>query len=52
MNTVLSQVPDALLCPVVFPPELGAVIHLFRKESLLNAQVLENIKSTSKEIYP
>lgn len=52
MNTVLSQVPDALLCPVVFPPELGAVIHLFRKENLLNAQVLENIKSTSKEIYP
>ena len=52
MNTVLSLVPDAQLCPVVFPPELGAVIHLLRKENLLTPQVLETIKSTSKEIYP
>ena len=52
MNTVLSQVPDAQLCPVMFPPELGAVIHLLCKQNLLTPQVLENIKSTSKEIYP
>lgn len=52
LTTVLSQVPDAQLCPMAFPPELGAVIHLLRKENLLTPQVLENIKSTSKEIYP
>ena len=52
MNTVLSLVPDAQFCPVTFPPELGAVLHLFGKENLLTPQILENIKSTSKEIYP
>ncbi len=52
VKTVLSQVPHAQFCPVVFPPELGAVIHLLRKENGLSAQVLENMKYTSKEIYP
>jgi len=51
-STVLAQVPRAQFCPVVFPPELGAVIHLLRKENLLNPQVLETMKYTSKEIYP
>lgn len=52
VQAVLQQVPDAQFCPVVFPPELGAVIHLMRKENILTPQVLEKIKSTSKEIYP
>jgi len=50
-ETVLAQVPGAQFCPVVFPPELGAVIHLLRKENLLTPEVLEQMKSTSKEIY-
>lgn len=50
-KTVLSKVPAAQFCPVVFPPELGAVLHLLRKENLLNPQILEKIQSTSKEIY-
>lgn len=52
MQTVLAQVPDAQLCPVAFPPELGAVIHLLRKDNRLTPEVLEQLKSTSKEIYP
>lgn len=52
MNTVLAAVPDTQLCPVVFPPEVGAVIHLLCKENLLTPQVVEHIKITSKEIYP
>lgn len=51
-ETVLAQVPDAQFCPVVFPPELGAAIHLLRKDNLLSPEVLEQMKSTSKEIYP
>ncbi len=51
-QTVLARVPHAQFCPVVFPPELGAVIHLLRKENRLNPQVLETMKSSSKEIYP
>ena len=52
METVLAQVPDAQFCPVAFPPELGAVIHLLRKDHLLTPEVLAQMKSTSKEIYP
>ncbi len=52
MNAVLELVPDTQLCPVVFPPELGAVIHLLRKENRLTDEVLKQIKNTSKEIYP
>lgn len=51
-QTVHSLVPDAQFCPVLFPPELGAVIHLLRKDGLLTPQVLNSIQTTSKEIYP
>jgi len=50
-ETVLERVPNAQFCPVIFPPELGAVIHLLRKENLLTPEVLEQMKFTSKEIY-
>ena len=49
---VVSLIPDAQFCPVSFPPELGAVIHLLRKNGLLTPDALERLKSTSKEIYP
>ena len=51
-QTVLEHVPAAQFCPVLFPPELGAVIHLLRKHHLLTPDALERMKSTSKEIYP
>ena len=49
---VTARVSDAQFCPVSFPPELGAVIHLLRKYELLTPDALERMKSTSKEIYP
>ena len=51
-QTVLKLVPSAVFCPVVFPPELGAVTHLLRKTGLLTDDALKRMKSTSKEIYP
>ncbi|MBR6568881.1 MAG: hypothetical protein IKK75_00325 [Clostridia bacterium] len=51
-QTVLKNVPDAQFCPVVFPPELGAVIHLLRKNQLLTSTTIDQMKKTSKEIYP
>ena len=51
-NVVLELVPDAQFCPVAFPPELGAVIHLLRKENLLTPDVLTRMKSTDKETDP
>ena len=51
-QNVLSLVHGAQFCPVVFPPEIGAVLHLFRQNGLLTQQVLDTIQSTSKEIYP
>jgi len=51
-RTVLTHVPAAQFCPVIFPPELGAVVHLLRKDQLLTPDALERMKSTNKEIYP
>lgn len=51
-QTVIHLVPTTQFCPVSFPPELGAVIHLFHQRGLLTADVLERMQSTSKEIYP
>ena len=51
-QTVRQAVPDTRFCPVAFPPELGAVLHLLRKNHLLTPDALERMKSTSKEFYP
>ena len=42
--------PDAQACQPEYPPELGALIHLFRKRGMLDAGVLERMKSTYKEM--
>ena len=41
--------PEAAICTLDYPPELGALIHLFRKRGLLTQEVLDNLKSTYKE---
>ena len=51
-QNVLKHIPAVQFCPVVFPPELGAAIHSLRKANLLTPSVLEQMKITSKEIYP
>jgi len=42
--------PEAVICPLEYPPELGALIHLLRKRGMLNADVLSQIKNTYKEM--
>jgi len=42
--------PRAQLCPIVYPPELGAVIHLMRARGLLTPAALDAMQSTYKEI--
>ena len=44
-----SRRPGAVLCPVLFPPEIGAIIHLMRAEGLLNGETLERLKNTCRE---
>jgi len=42
--------PEAVICQLEYPPELGALIHLFRKRGMLDDQVLARMKSTYEEI--
>ncbi len=42
--------PDACVCSLDYPPELGALIHLFRKHGMLDDAVLARMKSTYEEI--
>ncbi len=51
-NAVLEKLPNVQFCPVLFPPEVGAVIHLLRRENRLTPDVLERMQSTRKEVYP
>ena len=41
--------PGAEVCTLDYPPELGALIHLFRKRGILTEEALDNMKSTYKE---
>ena len=38
--------PEAELCSPDYPPELGALIHLFKQRGMLTPEVLHNLKST------
>ena len=42
--------PDAQVCRLDYPPELGALIHLFKKRGMLRDDVLALMKSTYEEI--
>ena len=41
--------PQAQTCQLQCPPELGALIHLFRKQGMPDETILERMKSTYKE---
>lgn len=41
--------PEATVQPPDYPPELGALIHLFQKEGILTDDVLARMKSTYEE---
>jgi len=44
--------PQAQICSPDVPPELGALIHLFRERGMLNETILTNLKTTYEEILP
>lgn len=41
--------PEARICAVDYPPELGTLIHLFRKRKALTGEVLAQMKSSYQE---
>ena len=41
--------PQAKVCPLICPPELGALLHLLRKRDSLNENVLSTMITTYKE---
>ena len=42
--------PQAVICQLEYPPELGALIHLFKKRGMLSMEVLARMKSTYEEM--
>ena len=49
-EAVKALAPEATICAPDYPPELGALIHLYQKRGMLNDAVLANMKSTYEEI--
>ena len=48
-DAVKALAPQAEICRPNYPPELGALIHLYQKRGMLNADVLAKLKSTYEE---
>ena len=52
-QTTLAELrPEAVVCDLQYPPELGAIIHLMRKAGTLNEASLRLLKETYEEIKP
>lgn len=49
-DAVKALAPDAKICRLEYPPELGALIHLFQRRGMLDDEVLARMKSTYEEI--
>ena len=50
-DTLCQLAPQAQICTLEYPPELGAIIHLMRKEGLLTDSALTTLKDTYKEAH-
>lgn len=48
-ETLRRLAPGAQICSLEYPPELGAIIHLMRKEGLLHDSALAQLKTTYEE---
>ena len=48
-DTLLELAPHAELCTLDYPPEVGAIIHLMRKQELLTPSALTLLKDTYQE---
>ena len=51
-GTLARLAAHAQICSPDYPPELGAIIHLMRKEGLLSDSALSALKDTYKEVNP
>ena len=52
-QTALAELwPNAEICDLQYPPELGAIIHLMRKAGTLNEASLYRLKTTYEEVKP
>lgn len=49
-KSLQSLSPGAVICNPDYPPELGALIHLFKKNGTLTDEVLIRMKSTYQEV--
>ena len=49
-DTLCRLAPQAQICPLDYPPELGAIIHLMRKEGILCPSALAQLKATYEEV--
>ena len=52
IDTLCRLAPGAQICSLDYPPELGAIIHLMRREGLLCDSALELLKTTYREVQP
>ena len=48
-DTLLNLAPKANICSLDYPPELGAIIHLMRREGCLSDDALKLLKDTYEE---
>ena len=51
LNTLAALAPHAKICSFDYPPELGAIIHLMRREGILCPGALQQLKTTYKEVF-
>lgn len=49
-DALLALAPQAQVCALDYPPELGAIIHLMRREGMLSEEVLSQLKNTYEEV--
>ena len=49
IKTLAELAPQAKICSFDYPPELGAIIHLMRREGILNEDALARLKITYEE---
>lgn len=49
-DTLCQLNAQAEICSLEYPPELGAIIHLMRREGLLSSEALAKLKTTYEEV--
>lgn len=50
-GTLCQLTEHAQICPLEYTPEVGAIIHLMRREGILCPGALQQLKTTYKEVF-